>query len=103
MNHFNKKGNPYIVDVSNKNVTERSATAIGEIKFKKETYKKIQSFKTKKGNLEKTAIIAGIMGAKETSRLIPLCHIVPINHINIDIRKNDKELSLAFVVRFDTN
>ena len=43
MNHFNKKGNPYIVDVSNKNVTERSATAIGEIKFKKETYKKIQS------------------------------------------------------------
>ena len=103
MNHFNKKGNPYIVDISNKNITERSATAIGEIKFDKETYKKIQSFKTKKGNLEKTAIIAGIMGAKETSRLIPLCHIVPINHINIDIRKNDKELSLIVESTVKTN
>ena len=103
MNHFNKKGNPYIVDVSNKNVTERSATAIGEIKFKKETYKKIQSFKTKKGNLEKTAIIAGIMGVKETSRLIPLCHNIPINHVNIDILKNDKTTSLTVRATVKTN
>ena len=103
MNHFNKKGNPYIVDVSNKNVTERSATAIGEIKFKKETYKKIQSFKTKKGNLEKTAIIAGIMGAKETSRLIPLCHNISINHVNIDILKNDKTTSLTVRATVKTN
>ena len=69
MNHINKKGNPYIVDVSNKDITERIAIASGEIKFDKLTYKKINSFKTKKGNLEKTAIVAGIMGAKETSRL----------------------------------
>ncbi len=103
MNHFNKKGNPYIVDVSNKNVTERSAIAIGEIKFKKETYKKIQSFKTKKGNLEKTAIIAGIMGAKETSRLIPLCHNISINHVNIDILKNDKTTSLTVRATVKTN
>ena len=88
MNHFNKKGNPYIVDVSMKNITERSASASGEVKFDKETFKKIQSFKTKKGNIEKTAIIAGIMGAKETSRLIPLCHNIPINHINIEIKKH---------------
>ena len=94
MNHINKKGNPYIVDVSNKDITERIAIASGEIKFDKITYKKINSFKTKKGNLEKTAIIAGIMGAKETSRLIPLCHNIPINHINIDVKKNDKGFSL---------
>ncbi len=94
MNHINKKGNPYIVDVSNKDITERIAIASGEIKFDKLTYKKINSFKTKKGNLEKTAIIAGIMGAKETSRLIPLCHNIPINHINIDVKKNDKGFSL---------
>ena len=56
MSHINKKGNPYIIDVSNKDVTERVAVASGEIKFDKETYKKIKSFKTKKGNLEKTAI-----------------------------------------------
>ena len=94
MSHINKKDNPYIVDVSNKDITERIAIASGEIKFDKLTYKKIKSFKTKKGNLEKTAIIAGIMGAKETSRLIPLCHNIPINHINIDVKKNDRESSI---------
>ncbi len=90
MSHINKKGNPYIIDISKKNITERLATACGEIKFDKETYKKIKSFKTKKGNFEHTAIIAGIIGAKETSRLIPLCHNIPINHVNIDIEKKDK-------------
>ncbi len=94
MNHINKKGNPHIVDVSNKDITERLAKASGEVTFDKETYKKIKSFKTKKGNLEKTAIIAGIMGSKETSRLIPLCHNIPINHIDIDVKKNDKQSSL---------
>mgnify|MGYP001292778591 CR=1 FL=1 len=97
MSHFNKKGNPYIVDVSKKNITERSASAYGEIKFDKESFKKIQSFKTKKGNLEKTAIIAGIVGAKETSRLIPLCHNIQINHVNIEIQKDVKR-SLFIVI-----
>ena len=60
MSHINKKGNPYIIDISNKDVTERVAVASGEIKFDKETYKKIKSFETKKGNLEKTAIIGGV-------------------------------------------
>ncbi len=103
MNHYNKKGNPYVVDVSNKNITERSAVASGEIKFDKETYKKIESFKTKKGNLEKTAIISGIMGAKETSRLIPLCHNIPINHVNIEVKKNNKKFSLIIESTVKTN
>ena len=103
MSHINKKGNPYIVDVSNKDITERLAIASGEIKFDKETFKKIRSLKTKKGNLEKTAIIAGIMGAKETSRLIPLCHNIPINHINIDVKKNDKKLCLIIESTVKTN
>ena len=103
MKHINKKNNPYIVDVSNKDITERLAIASGEVKFDKETYKKIKSFKTKKGNIEKTAIIGGIMGAKETSRLIPLCHTIPINHINIDVRKDDKKLSLIIVSTIKTN
>ena len=94
MSHINKKGNPYIIDTSNKNITERLAIASGEIKFDKETYKKIKSFKTKKGNFDQTAIVAGIMGAKETSNLIPLCHNIEINHINIDIKKNDKNSSV---------
>ena len=103
MSHFNKKGNPYIIDVSNKDITERLAIASGEIKFDKQTYIKIRSFKTKKGNLEKTAIIGGIMGAKETSKLIPLCHNIPINHINIEIKKNDKKYSLIVECIVKTN
>jgi len=103
MNHINKKGNPHIVDVSNKDITERLAIASGEIKFDSQTYKKIKSFETKKGNIEKTAILSGIMGAKETSRLIPLCHNIPINHINIDIKKNDKKLSLVVECTVKTN
>ncbi len=103
MNHINKKGNPHIVDVSNKDITERVAIAFGEIKFDKQTYTKIRSFKTKKGNLEKTAIIGGIMGAKETARLIPLCHNIPINHINIDVKKNDKKFCLIIESTVKTN
>ena len=103
MNHFNKKGNPYVIDVSSKKITERSATASGEVKFDKDTFKIIQSFKTKKGNLEKTAIIAGIMSAKETSRIIPLCHNIPINHINVDIKKDIKKSLLIVNCNVKTN
>ena len=103
MNHINKKGNPYIVDVSKKDITERIAIASGEIRFDKETYKKIKNLKTKKGNIEKTAIIAGIIGAKETSRLIPLCHNIPINHVNIDVKKNDNKFSLIIESTVKTN
>ena len=103
MNHINKKGNPYIVDVSKKDITERIAIASGEIRFDKETYKKIKNLKTKKGNIEKTAIIAGIIGAKETSRLIPLCHNIPINHVNIDVKKNDNKFCLIIESTVKTN
>ena len=103
MNHINKKGNPYIIDVSKKDISERIAIASGEIKFDKETYKKIKSFNTKKGNLEKTAIIGGIMGAKETSRLIPLCHNIPMSHINIEIKKNDNKFCLIVESIIKTN
>ena len=103
MSHFNKKENPYIVDVSKKKITERTATAKGEVKFDTNSFKEIQSFKTKKGNIEKTAIIAGILGAKETSRLIPLCHNIPINHINIDIKKNIKNCLLIVECTVNTN
>tara|TARA_B100002051_G_C16565060_1_gene549571 strand:- start:201 stop:656 length:456 start_codon:yes stop_codon:yes gene_type:complete len=103
MNHYNKKEDPYIVDVSGKKITERSATASGEVKFDKNSFKIIQSFKTKKGNLEKTSIIAGIMGAKETSRLIPLCHNIPITHINVDIKKDNKKSLLIVNCIVKTN
>ena len=103
MSHINKKGNPYIVDVSNKDITERLAIASGEIKFDKETFEKIRSLNTKKGNLEKTAIIAGIMGAKETSRLIPLSHNIPIESVEIDISRNNKKNLIKVIATVKTS
>ena len=103
MKHLNKKGNPYIVDVSEKKITQRVASAVGEVKFDKETFTKIKLFKTKKGNLEKTAIIAGIIGAKETSKLIPLCHNIPINHVNIEIKRDNKKFLLIVESVVKTN
>ena len=90
INHLNKKNKPQIVDISKKNISLRIAKAESIIKFQPLIFKKIQKMKTKKGNIENIAILAGIMGAKETSRLIPLCHNIPINYINIDISKLEK-------------
>tara|TARA_Y100001970_G_C14244035_1_gene866823 strand:+ start:730 stop:1194 length:465 start_codon:yes stop_codon:yes gene_type:complete len=94
VNHLDKKNNPIIVDISNKRKNIRIAQAVGEIKFKKEIFKKIEKFKSKKGSINNVAILAGIMGAKETSRLIPLCHNIPISSININIIKNASKNSL---------
>ena len=90
INHINKKNNPQIVNISQKQITERVAKAEATISFDKITFNKIKQMKTKKGSLNSTAILAGIMGAKETSRLIPLCHNIPIDSVNVDITKNTK-------------
>ena len=91
VSHLDKKNNPIMVDVGNKNITQRIAEAEGEVIFDKKTFKKIESLKSKKGSINNVAVIAGIMGAKETSRLIPLCHNIPINSVKIEISKNAKK------------
>ena len=84
--HLNKKNKPKIVDISKKNKTTRIAKAQGIIQFSKKTFKEIESFKTKKGEITNTAIIAGILGAKKTNEIIPLCHNILIENVDIDIR-----------------
>ena len=91
VSHLDKKNNPIMVDVSNKDITQRIAEAEGEVIFDKKTFIKIESLKSKKGSINNVAVIAGIMGAKETSRLIPLCHNIPINSVNVEISKNAKK------------
>ena len=91
VNHLNKSNNPIMLDVGNKKITERIAVAEGDIIFDKNTFKKIESFKSKKGSINNIAIIAGIIGAKETSRLIPLSHNIPIESVKIDISRNNKK------------
>ena len=94
VSHLDKKNNPIMVNVSNKNITKRIAEAQGEVVFDKLTFKKIEKLKSKKGSIKNIAIVAGIMGAKETSRLIPLCHNIPIDSVNVEITKNTKTNSL---------
>ena len=64
ISHLNKKNKPTIVDISSKKITSRMAIAQGIVEFSKSTYKKIESLKTKKGEIKSIAIIAGILGAK---------------------------------------
>ena len=94
ISHLNKKNKPTIVDISSKKITNRMAIAQGIVEFSKSTYKKIESLKTKKGEIKSIAIIAGILGAKKTSDAIPLCHNIKIENIDIDIQEIKKISSL---------
>ena len=103
VSHLDKKNNPIMVNVGNKDITKRIAEAEGEIVFDKLTYKKIENLKSKKGSIKNIAIVAGIMGAKETSRIIPLCHNIPIDSVNVEITKNAKMNSLKIYAKVQTS
>jgi len=94
ISHLNKKNKPLIVDISKKQITSRSAIAQGKIKFSEKIFKNIQKMQTKKGEISSIAIIAGVLGAKKTSELIPLCHNIGIEKIDINIQTNKKDFSL---------
>ena len=83
--HINANGNAHMVDVTQKNVTERSAIAQAYIEMSAETLAMIVEGKHHKGDVFATARIAGIMAAKKTSDLIPLCHPLMLTKINVDI------------------
>ena len=103
VSHLDKKNNPIMVNVGNKDITKRIAEAEGEIVFDKLTYKKIENLKSKKGSIKNIAIVAGIMGAKETSRIIPLCHNIPIDSVNVEITKNAQMNSLKVYANVQTS
>ncbi|MBC3804162.1 cyclic pyranopterin monophosphate synthase MoaC [Acetobacterium fimetarium] len=81
--HFNEAGRGRMVDVSEKNVTERVAVAKGAIRMQKETLQKIIDGQMKKGDVLGVAQIAGIMGVKHTAELIPMCHNIFISGSDI--------------------
>jgi len=82
--HLDTQGSVRMVDVSDKPQTARVAIAQGIIVMTPETLEKIQDQAVKKGNVLETARIAGIMAAKKTSELIPMCHPLNITHVRID-------------------
>lgn len=85
LTHLNEKNLPTIVDVGHKDATKRIAIASGTITMSKETYTAIKENTGKKGPVLQTAVIAAIMGAKRTSDLIPMCHPLMINSVDINI------------------
>ena len=82
--HIDKKGHVRMVDVTDKKPSERIAVAQGVISMNRETFEMIQNQKVKKGNVLEAARIAGVMAAKKTSDLIPMCHPLNITHISVD-------------------
>ena len=85
LSHFDQDGNAHMVDVSEKDITDRIATAEGWIRMARDTYDIIAEGKAKKGDVIGVARLAGIMGAKKTSDLIPLCHPLPITKVAVDL------------------
>ena len=84
LSHLNEAGEARMVDVSAKAATERSATAEGFVSMAPATLDLILSGETKKGDVLATARIAGIMAAKRTAELIPLCHPLPLAQVTVD-------------------
>ncbi|MHB8806817.1 MAG: cyclic pyranopterin monophosphate synthase MoaC [Anaerolineaceae bacterium] len=86
LTHLNKNGEASMVDVSEKGITDRIAVAHAVVKMKESTLIQILAGKMKKGDVFACSRIAGIMAAKHTAELIPLCHPIPLTHISIDIQ-----------------
>ncbi len=86
-----------MVDVSDKPVSVRTASAMGTVCVNEETYRLIKSGGTKKGDVLQTAQIAGIMGAKRTPDLIPMCHPVITDHIDLTLTCEDETHSIRIV------
>ncbi|KEJ89499.1 cyclic pyranopterin monophosphate synthase MoaC [Sulfitobacter donghicola] len=85
LTHFDGDGHAHMVDVSDKAVTSRIATAENHIKMQQETFDIITEGRAKKGDVLGVARLAGIMAAKKTSDLIPLCHPLPITSVSVDL------------------
>ena len=97
LNHFDSKGNAIMVDVTEKNITERKAIAKGKIFVNDETYKRILDGNMTKGDVLGVARIAGIMATKKTSDLIPMCHPLMLTKSQIDFEFNEKEKSITAI------
>ena len=101
LSHINERGEANMVDVSGKNVTTRSATARGRVTARPETLALIAAGTAKKGDVLATARIAGIMAAKKTSDLIPLCHPLMISKVTVDFTLSADHIDVEATVKVE--
>ena len=88
LTHFTKSGEAHMVDIKNKNITDRIAVASGKIFMSKDSIKKIKEGNHKKGDVLGIARIAAITASKKTSDLIPLCHNINLSSVTVDFKIN---------------
>ena len=97
MNHFDEAGNAVMVDVSGKSVTTRTASAIGAIRVNQEIMDAVLQKKVKNGDVLGVARVAGIMAAKQTWSLIPMCHPLCIRKCSIDFETDTEKMEIRAI------
>ena len=103
LTHLAEDGSARMVDVGWKPVTDRMAQATGHVVMQAETLALIRDGLMKKGDVLTIAQLAGIMGAKRTSELIPLCHPLPLNKVDVELALNEKSSSVDIVATATTS
>lgn len=93
--HFDNQGNARMVDVGSKEVTERTAVACGSITLSEEAINAVLGRSLKKGDVFTVAQVAGIMGAKNTSSLIPMCHNIVLSNASVTFETDEKERTIT--------
>jgi cyclic pyranopterin phosphate synthase len=99
--HLDEQGKVQMVDVGNKEATQRAAAARAQVVMPSSILSQLKSsdFSTAKGSVIQTAVIAGIMGAKKTPELIPLCHTLLLNSVHVDIEVSELGLDITCTVK----
>ena len=92
--HFDRSGKAKMVDVGEKAPTRRTAVAVGQVLVNSDTFSLIASGGSKKGDVLTVAQLAGIMGAKQTANLIPLCHPVAMDAVEVELRLNETDCAV---------
>jgi cyclic pyranopterin phosphate synthase len=102
LTHFDDSGQPRMVDVTEKSETARRAVAEGRVVFSPEAFQAVQEGRGKKGDIRSIAELAGVMGAKRTPDLIPLCHPLPVTAVNVSVAPESKTSSFIVTAEVKT-
>lgn len=94
LTHFDEQGKAMMVDVTEKGDSKREATATGKIRMNQQAFRAVESGAVEKGDVLGVAAAAGIMGAKKTSDLIPMCHILPVTGCRVWFEPDEKSLEI---------
>ena len=103
LTHLDEEGRARMVDVGSKAVTSREAVARGYVSIQPETARLIREGLMKKGDVLTVAQLAGIMGAKKTSELIPLCHPLPLDKVNVDLELDGQQQRINITATASTS